>query len=68
MKAEILWAWRRLNANYWFYPALFALTALVLGFVCLWVDRSGNAEWLNDFAWDYVWLDPARPEGASLGS
>jgi uncharacterized membrane protein len=65
MKAEILWAWRRLNANYWFYPALFALTALVLGFVCLWVDRSGNAEWLNDFAWEYVWLDPARPEGAS---
>lgn len=65
MKAEILWAWRRLNANYWFYPALFALTALVLGFVCLWVARSGHADWLNQFAWEYVWLDPARPEGAS---
>ena len=65
MTADIRFFWARLNANYWFYPALFALTALVLGFVCLWVDRSGNAEWLNDFAWDYVWLDPARPEGAS---
>jgi uncharacterized membrane protein len=61
MKAEILWAWRRLNANYWFYPALFALTALVLAFACIAVDRSGWSNWINDVAW----LAPARPEGAS---
>ncbi|MFB0612580.1 DUF2254 domain-containing protein [Aurantiacibacter poecillastricola] len=61
MKAEILWAWRRLNANYWFYPALFALFALVLALVSIAADRSGYAEWLNDVAW----LAPARPEGAS---
>ena len=61
MKAEILWVWRRLNANYWFYPALFALTSLVLAFVCIAVDRSGWSEWINDVAW----LAPARPEGAS---
>lgn len=65
MKAEILWVWRRLNANYWFYPALFALSALLLSFGCLWVDRSGHADWLNNLAWEFVWLDPARPEGAS---
>lgn len=61
MKAEILWAWRRLNANYWFYPALFAISALVLAVACIAVDRSGWAAWLNDVAW----LAPARPEGAS---
>ena len=61
MKAEIMWAWRRLNANYWFYPALFAVLALVLAFGCIYADRAGWAEWLNDAAW----LAPARPQGAS---
>ncbi len=61
MKAEILWVWRRLNANYWFYPALFALTSLVLAFICIAVDRSGWSEWINDIGW----LAPARPDGAS---
>ncbi|MGB3796398.1 MAG: DUF2254 domain-containing protein [Alteraurantiacibacter sp.] len=61
MKAEIMWAWRRLNANYWFYPALFAMLALVLAFGCIYADRAGWAEWLNDVAW----LAPARPQGAS---
>ncbi|WP_120076992.1 DUF2254 domain-containing protein [Aurantiacibacter odishensis] len=61
MKAEILWAWRRLNANYWFYPAVFAFTSLLLAFVCIAADRAGYAEWLNDVSW----LAPARPEGAS---
>ncbi len=61
MKAEILWAWRRLNANYWFYPALFAFLALILALVCIYADRTGWAEWLNDV----TWLAPARPNGAS---
>ena len=61
MKAEILWAWRRLNANYWFYPALFALTALLLAIACIAADQAGWAEWLDDVSW----LAPARPEGAS---
>ncbi len=61
MKAEILWAWRRLNANYWFYPALSAVGALLLAWLCIWVDRSGHASWMEGAAW----LAPARPEGAS---
>lgn len=61
MSAEILWLWRRLNANYWFYPALFALAGMALAFTCIWADRTGLAGWLNDIEW----LAPARPQGAS---
>ncbi|AKH42571.1 putative membrane protein [Altererythrobacter atlanticus] len=61
MTAEIRWLWSRLNANYWFYPALFALGAGVLAFGTVWLDHRGAAQWLNDTNW----ILPARPEGAS---
>jgi len=61
MTAEIRWLWSRLNANYWFYPALFALGAGALAFTMVWLDRHGFAEWLNETDW----IIPARPDGAS---
>ena len=44
MTAELKFLWARLNANYWFYPALFALLAGVLAFGTVWLDRAGAAE------------------------
>jgi len=61
MKAEISFLWARLNANYWFYPALLSLIAAALALALVAVDRSGWAQWLNDVEW----LVPARPGGAS---
>lgn len=61
MTAEIRFFWARLNANYWFYPALFAILAALLAFVMIWLDRNGFAEALNRVEW----LVPARPKGAS---
>ena len=61
MKADIRWFWARLNANYWFYPALFAILAAVLAFTMVWLDRNGFAEFLNDTQA----IIPARPKGAS---
>lgn len=61
MRAEIRWLWSRLNANYWFYPALFALFATVLAFTMIWFDRNGFAEGLNHVEM----IVPARPQGAS---
>ena len=61
MTAEIRWLWSRLNANYWFYPALFSVAGGVLAFAMIAVDRSGAADWLNQVPA----IVPARPDGAS---
>ncbi|MBO6525603.1 DUF2254 domain-containing protein [Erythrobacter sp.] len=61
MTADIRFFWARLNANYWFYPALFSIIAAVLAFLMVAIDRAGFAEILNDVDW----LVPARPKGAS---
>jgi uncharacterized membrane protein len=61
MTAEIRWLWSRLNANYWFYPALFALAGAALAFTLIWLDRNGFAEGLNRVPE----IVPARPGGAS---
>jgi len=61
MTADIRFFLKRLTANYWFYPALFAILAAVLGFVLVWVDRSG----MVDFLYDVGWLVPAQPRGAT---
>lgn len=61
MTAEIRWLWSRLNANYWFYPALFSVVAAVLAFVLIYLDRNGFAEWLNQVEE----IVPARPASAS---
>ncbi|UAB77953.1 DUF2254 domain-containing protein [Erythrobacter sp. SCSIO 43205] len=60
MTAEIRFFWARLNANYWFYPATFAILAAVLGFVAVYLDRNGFAQFLSN----YDWLVPVRPKGA----
>ena len=39
MTAEIRFFWSRLNANYWFYPALFSILAAILAFAMVTVDR-----------------------------
>ena len=61
MTAELRFFWARLNSNYWFYPALFALLGLALAFTCIWLDRNGFADFLNDLEA----LRPARPSSAS---
>ncbi|RGP39872.1 uncharacterized protein BPTFM16_00147 [Altererythrobacter insulae] len=61
MTAEIRFFWARINANYWFYPAIFSILAALLAFLMIYLDRSGFAEWLNDVDW----IVPARPKGAS---
>ena len=61
MTAEIRFFWARLNANYWFYPATFALFAAALGLVTVYLDRNGFA----DFLTNYDWLVPVRPKGAA---
>ena len=58
---DLRFLWARLNANYWFYPAVFALFAAVLALFMVWVDRSGSADWLNSV----TWVVPARPKGAA---
>ena len=58
---ELRWIWSRLNANYWFYPALFAIAAGALALLTISLDRSGFAEGLNKVGW----IMPARPGGAS---
>lgn len=61
MTARLLSLWGRINASYWFYPAIFAILAffLALGMVAL--DR-GPA---GGFATHSKWIIPARPGGAS---
>lgn len=61
MTAQIRWLWSRLNANYWFYPALFSVFSAVLAFTLIWLDRNGFADWLNTMSI----IVPARPDGAT---
>lgn len=61
MRAQLRFFWARLNANYWFYPALFALIAAALAVGTVWLDRAGAAEALSDLDW----LVPVGASGAS---
>ena len=53
--------WQSVNASYWFFPALFALSALVLALVTTWLDKHGYAEVVQNLPW----LDAARPQSAT---
>ncbi|WP_170004273.1 DUF2254 domain-containing protein [Pseudopontixanthobacter vadosimaris] len=53
--------WQSVNASYWFFPALFALSALVLALVTTWLDKNGYAETIQKLPW----LDAARPQSAT---
>lgn len=61
MTVDLRWVWARINANYWFYPALFSVLSAALAFTLIFVDRSGAADFLNDSEL----FVPARPEGAA---
>ncbi|WP_260924505.1 DUF2254 domain-containing protein [Novosphingobium sp. 9] len=61
MIASLRSNWFAIRASYWFYPALFAIAALVLAQVLVHADRVGAAEWISRTPW----LTPARPDGAS---
>lgn len=53
--------WHRIDASYWFYPSIFAISSLALALVTLWLDRSGMASWLSEVKV----IQPARPQSAS---
>ena len=61
MTARLKAIWLSVNASYWFFPALFSVSALLLATLTIYLDRSGWADFLNDV----TWLQPARPDGAS---
>ncbi len=61
MTSYIRFLWAKLNSNYWFYPALFAISAAILAFSMIWLDRNGFADFLSNVDW----VIPARPAGAS---
>jgi uncharacterized membrane protein len=60
MTADIRFIWARLNANYWFYPALFSIIGMVLAIIMIWVDVRGFAQPLVEAEWFVA----ARPEGS----
>ncbi len=61
MTSEIRFLLARLNANYWFYPATFALAGALIALGMIWLDRNGFAEFLNNMEM----IVPVRPKGAS---
>ena len=61
MMAKLRKLWSDVNASYWFFPALFAVAALLLATLTIQLDRAGYAAWINEVKW----LQPARPDGAS---
>ena len=44
MRAQLRWFWSRLDANYWFYPALFVLLGLFLALIGTWLDQRGYGQ------------------------
>ncbi|QIG81189.1 DUF2254 domain-containing protein [Stakelama tenebrarum] len=60
MKAWLRQTLSRLNASYWFLPALLTLAAILLSVLTHWIDRSFGHEWLSGI----TWLHDARPDGA----
>lgn len=47
MSMKLRWAWARLDANYWFYPALFVLCGLALAVVALTLDQNGYGQFVE---------------------
>jgi uncharacterized membrane protein len=60
MTAYIRFLWARLNANYWFYPALFAIIGMLLAILMCWIDANGFARPLVEAPWFVA----VRPQGA----
>ncbi len=47
MTSRLRWFWTRLDANYWFYPALFVFAALTLAVVTLSLDHRGYGDFIE---------------------
>jgi len=50
----------RLNASYWFLPALLTSGAILLSFVTYYVDLNFGGEWVTKIAW----MHESKPDGA----
>lgn len=50
----------RINASYWFIPALLTIGAVLLSIATTTIDRQVGVDWLADNAW----LEASRPDGA----
>lgn len=61
MIARLQKLWSDINASYWFFPGLFAISTLLLAMLTVELDRRGLTEWVDHLNW----LPPARPQGAS---
>ena len=61
MIARLQKLWSDINASYWFFPGLFAISTLLLAMLTVELDRRSLTEWVDHLNW----LPPARPQGAS---
>lgn len=61
MTAKLRFFWARLNANYWFFPGLFAVLAALLATAMVALDHAGVADALDLERW----IVPIRPTGAA---
>lgn len=50
----------RINASYWFIPALLTVGAVLLAFATTAIDRHVGVDWIADNAW----VEASRPDGA----
>ena len=61
MNASLKFLFKRLNANYWVWPATFSIVAAILALTMVAIDRAGASAFLASVDW----LAPARPQGAA---
>jgi uncharacterized membrane protein len=54
MKVKLFKLWDSLNSSYWFLPALMTLAAFGLAFGTLTLDRAGQADPIETYAWSYT--------------
>jgi uncharacterized membrane protein len=62
MLARVRSAWRSLNANYWFLPAVLGVTAVVLSLVTVTIDQRIGDDWIAGL--DMRAFAPMQSDGA----
>lgn len=61
--------WDTLHSSYWFLPTIFALLAIALAFMMLWLDRQGYYGPIEKWGWIYTGgTDGAREVLSSVAS
>lgn len=60
MKVFLSAWWERLRTSYWFIPAILSISAVLLSFLTVHIDRILNAKWVRATGW--IWA--GGPEGA----